>query len=200
MEEIEFYNKYWYNYLNLEKKIIEYENYVEFNEKNYDTYSRELMQFLFVICSEVDTMLNIITNENTMNNYKTFIINNPNYSNIINEEVKTIIFDELKFKPFIDFNLNFSPSWWKAYNDNKHNRAVQENYEKANLKNVICSLAGLYLLEIYYFNTNYYDENSDSSNTYNIPKGQSKLFKASILISKCVSIDNFEGLLYTIDK
>lgn len=195
MIENEFYNKFWYNYKNLEDKVIEYERYIEFNEHNYKVYSRELMQLLFVICSEVDTMLNLITNEEGIVKYRDFITTNNDYSNITKEEVSTIIFDELKFKPFEEFDLGNSPVWWIAYNDNKHNRVQPGKYEESNLENILSALAGLYLLEIYYFHISFYDANSAEVFNYNIPKGQSRLFKASILTANYVSVNDLEGIL-----
>ena len=50
-----------------------------------------------------------------------------------------------------------TPKWWKEYNDVKHHRIslnnAMANYEKANLGNVSCALAALYILERAFMDT-----------------------------------------------
>lgn len=88
----------------------------------------------------------------------------PKLPNIVNEEIWIRELDS-KIKPWSDWIVNkkpkknngFSlagnaPNWRKDYNKLKHNRTskVCDNlvYEKANLENVLKSLAGLYILDL----------------------------------------------------
>jgi len=63
-----------------------------------------------------------------------------------------------------------SPDWWGPYNEVKHDRI--NNLKKANLKNVVNALAGLYVLEMYLVK---YIGNGD--NDYDVPNDISRLFK-----------------------
>ncbi|MBN1215214.1 MAG: hypothetical protein JXA99_07190 [Candidatus Lokiarchaeota archaeon] len=56
-----------------------------------------------------------------------------------------------KFTPWENWTNENSPEWWKKYNDIKHNRAEKDNYKQANLFNVLSSLAGLCVLEKYFY-------------------------------------------------
>lgn len=70
-----------------------------------------------------------------------------NWSTIRNQKVKL---KDVELQPFLNWEQepNYkSPDWWTPYNMVKHERI--KNYKKANLKNVINALAGLYVLENY---------------------------------------------------
>ena len=79
-----------------------------------------------------------------------------NYTlNLLNIKDKNIHFtkepyEEQYFVPFAKFENN-SSTWWTDYNKIKHNRTEKDDsgryyYQKANLKNVLHSIASLYIL------------------------------------------------------
>lgn len=56
--------------------------------------------------------------------------------------------------PFEEWNNDRSPGWWKNYTDIKHEK--YKNLKSATLKTVLNSLAALFLLNIYHFDTRSY--------------------------------------------
>ena len=67
---------------------------------------------------------------------------------------------KIQVLPWNDWSVtpkHISPLWWGNYNDVKHSRTSldkntgQENYKKANLENTINALAGLLILEMYFY-------------------------------------------------
>ena len=51
---------------------------------------------------------------------------------------------ELQLNPWEDWKNNHNPTWWKAYNDVKHQR--DSHFQDANLKNTINAVAGLFAM------------------------------------------------------
>ena len=198
MEKEIFYRRYWSMYRNLEEKVISIQKYIEFSEKNFNTYSDELLILLTIICSEVNTIYKLIDSKsNKITDFRRFVMNEKNnFKDIVNEEVHLIKYNNIIFKPFEAWKTDsYVLDWWNAYNKGKHERNELLNYEKANLKNVLNALAGLFLLEIYYYNRRYYDPSSKETIKYIIPKGRSELFDASILKSNFVRVSDMEGIL-----
>lgn len=79
---------------------------------------------------------------------------------------------DIELIPFMNWSLQpyNSPDWWTPYNNVKHKRI--KNYKEANLKNVLNSLAALYILEHYLVK---YIGDRDS--TYDVPNDISQLFE-----------------------
>ncbi len=69
-----------------------------------------------------------------------------------------------KITPFIEWAEGKSPEWWRVYRDLKHSRF--EYRKSATLKNVLDSLAALFLLNIYHIDSRKYlvDKNVIRSN------------------------------------
>lgn len=125
--------------------------YIEFSENNFSTYSIEILRLYLTICSEIDVVLKElckeISSERSPENIK-------DYRKVISEELKEFNEKEavcykfgLRFVPWLSWNENISPEWWKDHNKVKHQR--NDFYEKANLKNVLESLSALYLANLY---------------------------------------------------
>ena len=70
--------------------------------------------------------------------------------------------------------------WWHSHNCLKHNRI--KDFQTATFKNLINALAGLYLLEIYYYNQNYFKKDDTT-----VPEVESKLFKSDKIKSNIIS-------------
>jgi len=51
--------------------------------------------------------------------------------------------------PWENWRTNKTPLWWRAYNNVKHNR--DKHYKSANLRNVIASLTGLFIANLYFY-------------------------------------------------
>lgn len=166
MNRKEFCKHHWEYYLVLEKDFLQTEHYISFdlgddylyNEtphtdyRNSRAFSNEFVKQYQAICSEVDVILKSICAElgnpsanDMQNGYTPTVL--QSWANIVNQKVK---FKEVELQPFSNWKQApdyKSPDWWKPYNKVKHERV--DNYRKANLKNVVNALAGLYILENY---------------------------------------------------
>lgn len=141
---------YWNYYLHLENKIIGTQNYVEWNEHNYETFSNEFASIIQVTGAELDNFFKAycgIEGRNySITNYADFILND--FPEITEQKVR--IRDKgMELQPFNGWDTaqaSQSLEWWQGYNDIKHNRYI--NFQKANLKNSLNILGALYILEI----------------------------------------------------
>ena len=70
------------------------------------------------------------------------------YPKIISVEINVPRY-EYSIKPWNGWSKGNSPTWWKAYNKVKHDRNT--HYKEGNQDNVISSLAGLFVLLLYYY-------------------------------------------------
>ena len=175
MTRDEFCNRYWDYYLLLENEFVNTNRYIAFDLGDNNLYSEagettdidsygnslvfsdEYVKQYQSICAEVDTVSKAICCEFSESEARSM----PRYTKIILEQWPTLPEQKVEFastilQPFKDWKsiggnntrLEFSGlEWWRDYTDVKHNRI--ENYRKANLKNVVNSLAGLYTLELY---------------------------------------------------
>ncbi len=176
MSRDEFIKNYWRYYLALEEHVQKIEKYVDFTEDNYNTYSVEFISCLIEIGSEVDVVMKNIcgfsgTERKNMSDYATYILGE--YQDIKTQEIRV---RGMVIKPFEKWTTDMpadSLEWWNAYNGVKHGRNI--NYQLANLKNVIYSLAGLFLLEMYRIK-----ELAVSEDEPDIPEKKSELFEVPL--------------------
>ncbi|MBP3555396.1 MAG: hypothetical protein J6K63_07100 [Clostridia bacterium] len=167
MNRKEFCKHHWEYYLVLEKDFLQSERYVSFElgeDYLYDgiehtdcgnstTFSDEFIKQYQAICSEIDVILKSICTElgnpsadDMQYGYTPTVL--QTWTNIIAQKVK---FKDVELQPFSNWKQApdyRSPDWWRPYNKIKHKRV--HNYRKANLKNVVNALAGLYVLENYF--------------------------------------------------
>ena len=139
--------------------MIELSEYVEINPKNYAAFSNQFISMYLMICSEIDSVADeICCLLGVTDKKERFGINNKitkileNYNNLRNWKCTVkISYEPIFLVPFAKFDDNTSSDWWQSYNKVKHFRAEKDekghyNYESANLKNILSSLAALYLL------------------------------------------------------
>lgn len=205
MTRDEFCKCHWEYYLVLEKDFLEIERYVAFDlgdnflytnnlvtdNGNSECFSNEFIKQYQAICSEVDVILksickeiNINSTANDMEKYSDEILNT--WSGIVQQKVKL---KDIELQPFSNWSSQpqyKSPDWWTPYNKVKHNRLA--NYKKANLKNTINALAGLYILEQYFVK---YIGGRD--NVEDVPNDISKLFEMVNYTTKDIVVgkDNY---------
>lgn len=184
MKRDEFINNYWKYYLLLEEKVINCEKYVAICEDNYGTYSFEFIGILNLIGSEIDVIRKLL--DETKKGRITDLfkklkkeqqddVNLSDY-NILSDGVW--IGDKIQIYPFENWKDTYEYKeleWWKAYNSVKHSR--KENIKKANLKNVLYALAGLYMLEIKVLTKISSEETLPGNPINNIPNEKSRLFR-----------------------
>lgn len=183
----EFILKYWKYYLSLEKDFMSLERYISFDEKNYETFSIEFIKQYQSICSEIDAIFKLIAKGKKMDEYRKFLLDDEFYKKIKDEKVTLVDNEKIILSPFSDLNYDKSIDWWTNYNGVKHNRLEENNYINANFKNVLTSLAALYILELYFFNRNFYYPDEQG---FSIPINASSLF----VIKKLYV--NFDGLVF----
>ncbi len=159
MNKEEILKLYYSQYQLLEKRLIELSEYVTIHPSNYSTFSQQFISIFLSICSEIDSLLDefckiILQNDKNktsgiIDKIKTIISRYPNLKNL---QVQTKFpFERISRTPFCKFEPKQPSSWWSDYNKVKHNRTEQAengryNYQKANLKNVLDSMAALYVL------------------------------------------------------
>ena len=194
MTREEFCKSHWEYYMVLEKDFLNVERFVSFDlgdnylynggtpthVENSQVYSVEFVKQYLAICSEVDVILKTICGElgdvtsETMPAYTNTILGDAFWQNIVNQKVK---FCDMELNPFANWSSSpyKSPEWWTPYNGVKHQRL--EKGKEANLKNVVNSLAGLYVLGNYL--VKYIDDKIVPKNLDNIdvPNDKSKAFQ-----------------------
>ena len=139
--------------LTLEADIEHLARYVEFSTNNFQTYSLEIAHILLACSSEVDVvakqlcqMINPDSNASNINQYREVIRSAiPELENIVISLPRY----GLELTPWKNWQENETPLWWKSHNDVKHQR--DEHYPKANLKNVLNAMSGLFALILYFY-------------------------------------------------
>lgn len=188
MNRDEFCRLHWSYYLVLEKDFLDTERYISFDlGDNYlydshavsdlgnsNTFSNEFVKQYQAICSEVDVVLKSVCKElgdttaNSMPDYTDLVLNY--WSDLSNQKVRMNAIELQSFKNWQSNPTYIAPDWWSPYNHVKHARL--ENFRKANLKNVVNALAGLYILESYLVKLI-----GDRDNDIDVPNNISKLFE-----------------------
>ena len=144
---------HWNYFIALEQDLEKLSRYIEFSEANFSTYSIELAHLLLATSSEVDVVMKALCNlkqpkaqHTNINDYKKTISSSfPEFSS---EECYMHRFG-LKFQPWRSLKHGETPTWWRSYNNVKHQRDACFN--EANLKNTLNSVAALRTLLLYYY-------------------------------------------------
>lgn len=174
MTRDEFLQIHWEYYLLLEEDFMGTTRYVELDQANFNTFSKEYYKMFMSICMESEALMKAISGVggNAYSNIGIFgagVLNK--YPDIINKEVN-VNYTNIILKPYSGWLATAARktlNWWDAYDDAKHDRVAMDS--KANLENVINALAGLYILEYLYLN-----EIVDVENEPNVPDELSRLF------------------------
>ena len=143
---------HWNFLLALEDDIANLSRFIEPTTGNFDAYSLELARMLFAASSEVDVVAKQLCAQ-IDSQKRAKCIND--YREIITEKIPKFYQTEvlyprfgLRMKPWLNWESDKNPLWWKAYNDVKHERNV--HFPKANLKNALNSVAALYVLLLFF--------------------------------------------------
>ncbi len=143
---------HWNYFLALEDDLEKVSRYVDLSG-NEATYSIEIARLLLASCSEIDVVFKLIccnlNNTSTADDInKYFTELNTHVPAIFGFEV-TIPRFGLTLQPFSSWASSKPPLWWTHHNKVKHHR--DQNFDKANLKNVINSLAALYITTLFLY-------------------------------------------------
>ena len=145
---------HWNYLLAIEQDLDRLSRYIEFDKKNFKCFSIEIARILLaagaetdVVCKRICRGINAHPRAENILNYRSLI--KPHYSGIPKFQVLVPRFG-LTLKPWDSWkNSNGVPLWWTAYNKLKHQRDTE--YDKANLKNALNAVAGLFVLVLYLY-------------------------------------------------
>lgn len=159
-------NPFWLHYLSLEKSLLEISEYIAITKDNYQCYSFKNMQLFYAVCSEIDSIfkhirrnlglegtgkgnINIEDNITMLDDSFPVVRDTLVVTNINGCTLETQPFKRL-FADYIDKAKaqKKEKSWWQQYNAVKHQRL--NNFDKANLKNILESLSALHILNLTY--------------------------------------------------
>ena len=192
----EFDEKYWNYYLTLESDLIKTQRYVTIDEDNYSAFSVEYAKQYQTICSEIDVIckdycrfLDSDTKVKNIMGYASVILEKK--PDLISRTVIVKTAASVSLAPWMDWKTdkqdpfdgcsvaNNSPLWWMYYNKVKHNRTGSDSENKeffkfANQGNTLNSLAGLFMLVMYYYKDLAL---SEDPNNVTIPNRPSNLFE-----------------------
>jgi hypothetical protein len=145
---------HWQYFLAIESDLKAISKFVEFSQKNFSAYSIEFARILLSSSSEADVVakalcrkLDATKNYENINDYRNTIT--VSYRKFHTIEVSLPRYG-LSIKPWEAWGNNNNPSWWKSYNEVKHQRDTY--FEKACLENALLSVGGLFALVLYYYN------------------------------------------------
>lgn len=152
MDKVQFTNFYWKYYIHLENEFINTTEFVMLDENNFETFSIEYQKLLLAIGSECEIIFRELcgfASDDTSKNIADFRdeIKSSNLMDLNNHVHIMGVSSLSSIEPFGETWPNQTPTWWREYNNVKHGRTL--NYKKANLENVLYTLASLYLLEEY---------------------------------------------------
>lgn len=192
-----FIKSYWNYYLDLEDQFISTKRFVEFDVSNFTTYSIEYLKLLQAVCSEIDVVAKILSEEYDIS-FKSekyisikkwgFYLQQayPNIGKItvsFNMDYVLSPWKNWRYERYYDTKNRLQyrlvegtkvPFWWTSYNKVKHERTShykygKSNYILANQENIINAMAALFILETLYLCS----KNEDVDVVYD----KSKLFK-----------------------
>jgi hypothetical protein len=139
----------------LERDFASTADFVEPHPLNYNTFSDRYAGLILLIGSETDVVakrlvahIDASSRNDRIGDYQKAIV--ARYPQLHTIEVSINRYG-LSTKPWSSWESDAinSPIWWKAYNKVKHSRL--ENIQEASQKNVIDSLCGLFLLNMYLY-------------------------------------------------
>ena len=139
---------HWQYFIAIESDLEKTVRYVEMAQDNFQTYSIEFARILLSASSEVDVISKLICQRLNSNvSYK----NIDDYRQCILSQYPKFPFFEVTIprygltrKPWLDWNSGKNPSWWKSYNNVKHEK--NNFFEEANLASALDSVAGLFCI------------------------------------------------------
>ena len=108
MNRTEFVNNFWSRYMMMEREFIHLSEYVKIDERNYTTFSNEIIKQILHVNVEFENLLNQIARDlnvqsGTMANYKTMLFETLHWDSIVNQSVKVLNTD-IELVPFCEWS------------------------------------------------------------------------------------------------
>ena len=143
--------RYWQYFIALENDFAATTRFVELADANMQTYSIEYARLLLSAGSEIDVLAKVLCQRHglvprprNIDGYRDAIVSRfPGFATL---QVRLPRFSRTLL-PWADWSHGSNPSWWRAYNDVKHERNA--NFAAASLSNTMNSMAGLFTMLCY---------------------------------------------------
>ncbi len=148
---------HWNYLLALDADLVQLSRYIDFQPDNFECFSIEMARIFLAAASEVDVVckqvcrqINVRSKADNINQYRNEIVAAypyiPEFAVLLPRFGLTLHpWDEWKKKGAV-------PIWWTSYNKVKHERAA--HFNRANLKNTINSVAGLFVMVLHLYEKN----------------------------------------------
>ena len=145
---------HWNYFIAVERDLERLSRYVEFDQRNFDCFSIEIVRLLLACGAEIDVVCKQIcqaavpgSTAGNINAYRDEVM--AVYPKIPAFEVTLPRFG-LTLHPWDEWNKpDGVPFWWTAYNKTKHERNTE--FHRANLKNALNAVAGLFVVVLYLY-------------------------------------------------
>lgn len=166
---------HWRYFLSLEEDLLRLARFIEFSPMNFKAFSLEMAHLLLAASSEADVVLKMLCkpyNVSADNEQAYRVTLQQHLPKIAKVKIKMPHYD-LVVTPWEEWDRNKTPDWWTGYNKVKHHR--DSDYDKANLENVLNSMAGLFICNLFLY--------KDLANKGNLGPWPKLLFPEDDLIS-----------------
>ncbi len=180
--------RYWQHFLALEADFAATSRYLEFSQENFGAYSVEYAKLLLAVGSEVDVLCKLMceavdsaAKRENINDYRACL---TGHTKLASEEILIRRYN-LTFRPWDDWSRGNNPTWWKSYNNVKHQRDVY--FADANLGNCANAISGLFVAVLYCHKAT---KSDDHLEPYPILLGREREPGPLLLESGC-SVDEF---------
>jgi len=144
---------HWNYFLALEHDLEKVARFIEFSKQNFGVYSIELAHLLFAAASEVEVVAKQLCEHIDSTAPQNDIVD---YRNTLKSAIPHIATTQvfiprfgLEFSPWLSWNKNATPDWWRSYNNVKHKRHLF--FTEATLENVLNALGALLVLTYNYY-------------------------------------------------
>ncbi len=196
------HNLYWSVYQNLEKELIELSNHIHIDDKQLKVYSMKIAELLIRTCVEFESLAKelYLNNGGTKSDDKELYFDTDCLA-FLKEKWKldlkkvqvvssNFYFNEDKNKVLMPLRKahkrgDSSAKWLQAYQAVKHNRRT--SLEKANLENLLNSMAALFILNLYYRNNVFDLGNDGEGKSFDYTCG-SNIFSTLVPKRKTISV------------
>ena len=145
---------HWNYFLAVERDLEVLSRFIEFDKRNFDCFSLEVARILLAASAEVDVVCKQICQVNdpkssadNINAYRDEMIQHHPVISQFSVEIPRF---GLTLCPWDEWKKPAGvPLWWTAYNKIKHQR--NSHYDRANLKNAVNAVAGLFVATLYLY-------------------------------------------------
>ena len=196
-------NLYWAVYKNLEREVLELANIIHFDDDQLKVYSIKISELLLRTVVEIESIVKELyfINGGVKQDDKDLFFDTDCIELLETKwqlSKKKVLISAFNFYFTLEENRILTPlfkankrgssstDWQKAYQAVKHNRV--KNLAKGNIKSLVRSLAGLFILNIYYEDTTFSLDKDSIGANFDISLGSS-IFSIKIHVNQTIKVD-----------